>query len=111
MRTHLLLNSLSEIGINVSIQGDCLRLTGNLQELTDSIKADLKREKAEIMAALSNPYPNQDGQVKCCYCHHYLDHRCTHGHQPDGISLLRECGEFGFNRGAYEGFYELRVLD
>jgi len=46
----------------------------------------------------SQPYPNQDGQVKCCYCDHYRDRRCTQGHQPDGISLLRECGDFRFNQ-------------
>lgn len=54
----------------------------------------------------SPPYPNEGGQSKCCYCDHYRDHRCTGGHQVDGTSALRECGDFSFNRAAYQDFYE-----
>jgi hypothetical protein len=109
MRTHLLLNSLSEIGINVSIQGDCLRLTGNLNALTDSLKADLQREKLAIMTSLVNPYPNENGLVKCSYCHHYRDRHCTRGHQPGGIYLLRDCRDFRFKCKAHDGFYSRQV--
>jgi hypothetical protein len=98
MTAHPLLNTLSEIGVKVSIQDDRLRLTGNLQELTDTMKADLHREKAAIMATLGNLYPNQDGLVKCTCCQSWQDKRCTHGYHPDGISLLRKCGDFRFNR-------------
>ena len=75
------------------------------QALTDDMKATLQRDKPAIIAAPSSPYPNDAGQVKCCYCLSYQNHRCAHGHQPDGISLLRVCGEFGFNRSAYDDFY------
>jgi hypothetical protein len=100
-----IIKSLSDIGINICIQDDRLRLTGNLQGLTDDMKDALHREKAAIIVALSSPYPNEDGQVKCVYCLSYRNHQCTHGHQPDGISLLRECNEFCFNRTTYDDFY------
>lgn len=103
--SHPLLKTLAEIGVNVSVAGDRLRLMGNLHALTDDMKADLQREKRAIMACLA-PYPDSEGQVKCCYCTRYQDHACTHGHRPDGISLLRECGEFVFNRVAFEDFCE-----
>jgi hypothetical protein len=105
MTAHPLIKSLSDIGVKVSVKGNRLRLTGRLDALDDYMKADLHREKAAIIAALSSPYPNEDGMVKCVYCLAYRDHRCTRGRQPDGISLLRECGDFGFNRQAYDDFY------
>jgi|WetSurMetagenome_2_1015567.scaffolds.fasta_scaffold09068_5 hypothetical protein len=105
MTDHPLLKSLSDIGITISIQDDRLRLTGNLPELTDSMKGDLKREKAAIMAALSIPYPNHEGLVKCVYCLSYRDHRCIRGREPDGISLLRDCPDFRFDQAGYDAFY------
>jgi hypothetical protein len=50
-------------------------------------------------------YPNPAGLVKCVYCTCYREKVCKHGHQPDGISLLRRCGDFRFNRAAYDDFY------
>jgi DNA primase len=58
-----------------------------------------------IMAALGNPYPNEGGQVACDCCLSWKGKSCVHGHQPDGISLLRECDGFSFNRDAYDDFY------
>ena len=43
-------------------------------------------------------YPNADGLVKCCYCIHLDGYRCTEGHRPDGLALLRECVDFSFKR-------------
>ena len=77
--------------------------------LSDRVKAvveerplpDIKTDDHAPLPA----YPNEAGMVKCVYCFSYRDHRCTQGHEPDGISLLRECGGFGFNRAAYDDFY------
>ncbi len=77
--------------------------------LSDRVKAVVEDRPFPDLSIEEHPlllgYPNQDGQVKCVYCLSYRNHRCTHGHQLDGISLLRECGDFGFNRDAYQDFY------
>ncbi len=105
MKSNPLVATLSEIGINVSVEGEHLRLTGNLQALTDDMKSDLQREKRTIMEALSSPYPNTEGCGKCCYCLSWQAKRCGKGHEVDGSALLRTCDDFKFDQAAYDAFY------
>ncbi len=90
-----LLGSLGKAGIKLDVVGDRLRLTGNLAALTDDLRGALRNHKPAILAMWTVPtYPNSEGLVKCAFCIHLDGYRCTKGHQPDGIALLRECSDF-----------------
>ena len=92
---HSLLAALGRAGIWLDVVDDRLRLTGNLAALTDDLRGALLNHKSAILVTLTAPaYPNSEGLVKCDYCIHLDGYRCTRGHHPDGIALLRECSEF-----------------
>ena len=96
---HSVLASVGRAGINVDVVDDRLRLTGNLAALTDDLRGALRNQKPAILEMLTVPtYPNSEGLVKCDYCTRLAGYQCTKGHQPDGIALLRECGDFKFRR-------------
>ena len=56
--------------------------------------ADDQMEQREAAFLAAPTYPNAGGLVKCDYCTRLAGYQCTKGHQPDGIALLRECGDF-----------------
>lgn len=89
------LGALGKAGIKLDIVGDRLRLTGNLTALTDDLRGALRNHKPAILAMWTVPtYPNSEGLVKCAFCIRLDGYRCTRGHHPDGIALLRECSDF-----------------
>ena len=93
--THSLLVSLGKAGIKVDVVDDRLRLTGNLAALTDDLRGALRNHKSAILEMWTVPaYPNPEGLVKCAFCIRLDGYRCTRGHHPDGIALLRECSDF-----------------
>ena len=75
------------------------------QESTDSsidIAIDDRQPAADYQ--IGGPsYPNAEGLVKCDYCAHLDGYRCTRGHHPDGIALLRECGDFSYAKSRTKG--------
>ena len=100
MSARTLLASLSGAGIKIDVADNRLRLTGNLAALTDGLRETLRKQKSELLELLSDRpiYPNSEGLVKCDYCAHLAGYRCTEGHRPDGLALLRECVDFSFKR-------------
>ncbi len=103
MTGYAIIEWLADAGISVSIQGDRLRLTGNLQGLTEDMRNMLIREKQTVIDAMGQPpYPNPDGLVTCDYCQAWRDRECVYGHEVDGWALLRVCSDFSFDGAEYD---------
>ena len=65
------------------------------QESTESTSDD-HRDVRQLADNADQGEPT--AMVKCCCCAHLDGYRCTRGHRPDGIALLRECDDFSFSR-------------
>lgn len=107
MKIDILIDTLSFAGIGLETKGEHLALSGNVNAVTDELKAAVLKHKPELLKILgdhgmlqsSSAYPNADGLVKCVYCSHLTGYQCARSHHPDGLALLRHCDAFQARKG------------